>query len=80
MSSPYEQQPGAQHGAAVLHAAPALGLRAYTFTLAAAAFTSCLLNRSDSSSCSVAESDTGEQHEPSAIDGEQQPDWFSTFV
>jgi hypothetical protein len=71
-----------QQGAAGVLAVPALGLMAYTFTLAAAAFTPYLLRRSESSACSVAESvfGAGEQHEPSAIAGEQQPDWFSTFA
>jgi hypothetical protein len=52
---------------------------AYIFTLAAAAFTSYLLNRSDSSACSVVDSVpwAGVQHGPSSIAGEQQPDWFS---
>jgi hypothetical protein len=78
----YEQQPGAQQGAAEVLAVPALGLIAYTFMLAAAAFTSYLLRRSESSACSVGESlsGTGEQQELSAIAGEQQPDWFSTFA
>ena len=80
--SPYEQQPGAQQGVAAFSERSVLGLIAYTFTLAAAAFTSYLLRRSESSSWSVAVSvaGAGEQHDPSAIAGEQQPDWFSTFA
>lgn len=55
---------------------------AYTLTLAAAAFTSYLLRRYESSSWNVAVLVAGavEQHGPSTMAGEQQPDWFSTFA
>lgn len=78
----YWQQPVAQLVAGTVVVVPALGLMAYTFTLAAAAFTSYLLSSPDSSACSVVESLFGAavQHEPPSIAGEQQPDWFSTFA
>jgi hypothetical protein len=76
------QQPGAQQGEAGVIAVSELGLMAYTFTLAAAVFTSYLLKTADSSSCSVADSvpGAGVQHESPVIAGEQQPDWFSTLA
>src|ERR1700761_7950865 len=67
----YEQQFGPQQ--ALAEDTP--GLIAYTFTLAAAEFTSAFASKSVNSSCTVGSAPKGEQHPvDSPIVGEQQPD------